>query len=167
MAVQSFSNKWCDKCLGAREKYLVSYFHLAFLFCATSLLSESLLQAILHAAKLPATTLPRFCCSRETGANNNDHPSLNQWHASVGGWLKCYFHFSFPNYLSYYFKFFRSSSSYEFSLTIGTSTLRKDCWDKEDLSDMERGSRVQGISLTACTPLPCLQSPSDGSLAHK
>ena len=81
-------------------------------------------QAILHAAKRPVTTRPRFCCSRETeGANNNDQPSLNRWHASLGGWLKCYFHFSFPNYLSNYFKFFRLSSSYEFSLTIDLSRI--------------------------------------------
>lgn len=75
----------------------MSYFHLAFLFCVMSVQSESLLQAILHAAKLPVTTLPRFCYSRETeGANDNDHPSY-RWHASVGGWLKCYFHSSFQN----------------------------------------------------------------------
>ena len=64
----------------------MSYFHLAFLFCTMSVLSESPIQAILHAAKLPVTTLPRFCCGRETkGANNNDHPSLDRWHARVGG----------------------------------------------------------------------------------
>ena len=43
--------------------------------------------------------------------------------------------------LSNYFKIFRLSSSCEFSPTIGTiiyNTWRKDCWDKEDLGDMER-----------------------------
>lgn len=43
--------------------------------------------------------------------------------------------------LSNYFKIFRLSSSCEFSPTIGTiiyNTWKKDCWDKEDLGDMER-----------------------------
>ena len=63
----------------------MSYFHFPFFLFEMSLLYESLLQAIVHAVKLPVTNLPRFCCNRETDViNNKGQPSINLWHACKG-----------------------------------------------------------------------------------
>ena len=162
MAVQSCSEKWYDKCVGARERYHGSYFHLAFLF----LPSPYYLTGYLTCCQ---ATCDNSANRRETeGANNNDQPSLNRWHASLGGWLKCYFHFSFPNYLSNYFKFSRLSSSYEFSLTIDLSRITLQ-W--ANIKKWGRGSGGQFhtnhyiLSTRASSWCLCLQECGKGLLA--